>query len=86
MKTTADVLKGMDAAFSRKVKQDHEAHASGKEFVRSLCESGRVDGITPDGPLETLISTCLGCGKEISEDDMDCPVCPMGTPQQFTVA
>ena len=84
MKTTNDILKAMDEAHARKVEQDFESLESQKEFIRSLCDSGLVDGIEPSGPRQIIGCTCLGCDKEIPGDDMVCPTCPMGTPIQMS--
>lgn len=82
--TTADVIKVLDKAFARKVNQDQKSHEEKKDFIRNLCDAGLVDGVEPYGPKPIIGAKCLGCGKEIPGDDMDCPKCPMGTPIQMS--
>lgn len=76
--TTSDVLKAMDLAHRRKVKQDHAMHEQNKAFIRRMCDAGLVDDVDPDpgaalGPPPTLL--CAVCGRIVPFPLLSCPLC-----------
>lgn len=80
MKTTDDVMREMERAFQRKVRRDAESHKASQDFVRSVCDSGLVDDVTPSGPATAYTLTCTGCQQLVPEEDIICLTCPPGTP------
>lgn len=73
---TSDVIKALDLAHRRKVRQDREGHENTKVLVRALCDADLVDDVEPDGDgLEPPEIICAVCGWVIPEPLLSCPFC-----------
>lgn len=75
MKTTAEVLAEMDAAFVRRRDQDRAAHERSKWFVACVCDAGLVDDVEPTVPqraLEHVALVCGVCGRVLGPTEIAC--------------
>jgi len=74
---TSDVLKAMDLAHRRKVRQDHDLHEKNKALVRDMCDQDLVDDVEPDPGVthERPELYCGACGQLVPEPLLSCPQC-----------
>lgn len=77
MPDTDEVLRDMDRAFEERMREERDAHRRSREFVRGVCDSGQVDGVTPTGPppVDDLDLCCGVCGATIAAPEVTCRVC-----------
>lgn len=81
MKTTADVMRDMDAEHAAEKRDLEDGHTASKGFVRAMCEAGLVDDVAPNGPVVPIPPpteiTCVGCDASLPvTHDTAATVCP----------